>query len=144
MVKAAGVEAAAVWPAEATATEAVGAGVAVSVIWAAVGVAATWLNPTWAMAGLAAEWVGSTKVKVFMAVVVLPAKEAIGLLGTMITVLGMIDTITTRITFVTVASSSLAAIPITIPTTITATAIGCGGEPLSQAVRTGGLGTTPA
>jgi hypothetical protein len=97
-----------------------------SVIWAAVGVvAAIWLNPTWAMVGLAAEWVGSTKaMKVFM------AQEATGLLGTIITVLGMIGTIiATKITFVTVASSSSAAIPITIPTTITATAIGCGGGP---------------
>jgi len=103
------------------------------------------LDPTWAMVGWAAEWVGSTKaVKAFMAVAILQAQEAIGLLGTIITVLGMIGTITTRITFVTVASSSSAAIRITIPTTITATAIGCGGEPWSQAVRTGGLGTMPA
>ena len=80
-----------------------------------------------------------------MAVAILQAQEAIGLLGTIITVLGMIGTIiTTKIAFVTVASSSSAAIRITIPTTITATAIGCGGEPLSQAVRTGGLGTMPA
>src|SRR5262245_52250566 len=97
------------------------------------------------MVGSAAEWVWSTKaVKLSMAVGILPAQEAIGLLGTIIPVLGMIGTITTRITFVTVASSLSAAIPITIPTTIMATAIGCGGEPLSQAVRTGGLGPTPA
>jgi hypothetical protein len=47
------------------------------------------------------------------------AQEAADLLGT--TVLGMIGTIiTTRITFVTVAFSSSAVIPITIHTTTTA------------------------
>ena len=81
------------------------------------------------MVGLAVEWVGSTKAgTVFVAVAILPAQEATGLLGTIITVLGMIGTIiTTKVTFVTVGSSSSAAIPITTHTTTTV--IGCGGAP---------------